>query len=322
MCAMATLPVQLDDAALFVDAVRAGGVRALARQRGIPRSTVSRALTRLEETLGLTLVSRRTARLTLTEAGERSFDRLAAAVDDAREALLEAGASRREVTGLLRISTTPNFADVLLPELVARFLERHPKASVEVVPASQKVDLELDRIDVAIRAGALPDSEQLTARKLGTLTLGFYASGEYLQRRGTPATLAELLQHDLVVTHRTNASWLVNVNGKPQTVRVSARAHAENNEFLRQLCLRGVGIARLPTWQAEEDVREGALVPVLESAWLTADLHVLHALKSPARAKAFVAVCSEVLAKRPLSDWGRRDRSAARTSRGSPRATS
>ncbi|MFT3711268.1 MAG: LysR family transcriptional regulator [Archangium sp.] len=316
-----TLPEQqLDDAALFVDAVRAGGVRALARQRGVPRSTISRGLARLEDAVGLTLVSRRTSRLTLTEAGERCFDRLAAAVDAAREALLEAGSSKREVTGLLRISTTPNFADVVLPELVARFLARHPKASVEVIPASQKIDLELERIDVAIRAGALPDSAQLTAKKLGTLTLGFYASAEYLGRRGTPGTLAELLTHELLVTHRTNASWVVNVNGKNETVRVTARAHAESNEFLRQLCLRGAGIARLPTWQAE------GLQPVLESAWLSAELHVLHALRGPARAKAFAQVCTELLARTTLADvlsgWERRGPSAARTSRGSPRAIS
>lgn len=283
---------QLDDAALFVDAVRAGGVRALARQRGVPRSTVSRALTRLEDALGLTLVGRQGTRLTLTEAGERCFDRLATAVDDARSALVETGAARREVTGLLRITTTPNFAE-LLPALVARFLARHPKASVEVVPASQKLDLELERIDVAIRAGPPPDSDQLTARRLGSFTLGFYASPAYLEARGTPASLAELLTHDLVVTHRANASWVVNVNGKPQTVRVNARAHAESNDFLKQLCLRGVGIARLPTTLVADDVRAGRLHPVLESAWLTAELHVLHALKGPARARAFAAVCVE-----------------------------
>ncbi|MFO0599963.1 MAG: LysR substrate-binding domain-containing protein [Myxococcaceae bacterium] len=295
-------PVQLDDAALFVDAVRAGGVRALARQRAVPRSTVSRALTRLEAALGLKLVLRHTTRLTLTEPGERCFDRLAAAVDEAREALLETGAARREVTGLLRISTTPNFADQLLPELVARFLARHPRASVEVVPASQKVDLEVDRIDVALRAGALADSEHLTARRLGAFTLGFYASPAYVSARGSPSSVAELLGHDLLATHRANAAWLVNVNGKTQTVRVSARAHAESTEFLRQLCLRGVGIARLPTWQAEADVRARKLVPVLEPAWLTADLHLVHALKTPARARAFAAVCSELLAKASLAE--------------------
>lgn len=297
---MATPPQQLDDAAVFVDAVRAGGVRALARQRSVPRSTVSRALSRLEDTLGLTLVSRSGTRLTLTEAGERCFDRLAAAVDEAREALLETGSARREVTGLLRITTTPNFADHLLPELVARFLERHPKASVEVVASSQKIDLEVDRIDVAIRGGAPPDSETLTARKLGAFTLGFYASPEYLEANGTPSSLEQLLTHALVTTHRANASWVVNVNGKSQTVRVTARAHAESNEFLRVLCLRGVGIARLPTWQVADDVRAKTLLPVLESSWLTAELHVIHALKAPARAKAFAAICTE-FAKIPQS---------------------
>ena len=292
----------LDDVTLLVDAVRAGGVRALARQRGVPRSTVSRGIARLEASLGLTLITRNTARLQLTEAGEGCFDRLAAAVDEARDAVTELSSTGREVRGLLRLTTTPIFADLLLPDLVAAFLERHPKARVEVVPSPDKLDLEAQRVDVAVRAGALPDSDRLAARRLGSVTLGFFASPGYLARRGPVRTLEELLAQDLLVTQRQNAVWLVQTDHGRESLRVTGRVHAENNEFLRHLCERGAGIARLPTYQVSEQVSAGALVPVLESAWLTADLNLLYLLKGPARAKAFVAVCADVLKDVKLAD--------------------
>jgi len=279
----------LDDASLFIDAVRAGGVRALARERGVPRSTVSRALSRLEAALGVTLVARTTGRMKLTQAGEESFERLAAAVDEARGVLGELGASGREVRGLLRVTATPVVSEALLPQVLAAFLEAHPLVRVEVLPSSERLDLEASRVDVAIRAGAPPDSDRFTARRWASLQLGFYASSKYL--RGRKIESVDALT-DLLVTQRAAASWLLGGESR----RVTGRVHADDLRLLMALCERGVGIARLPVKLAAPAVREGRLEPVLEPAWLSAELQLVYRLKPPERVKAFVAACLAVTA--------------------------
>lgn len=274
----------LDDASLFIDAVRAGGVRALARQRGVPRSTVSRALNRLETTLGVTLVARASGRLKLTQAGEESFDRLAAAVDEARAMLDELGASGREVRGLLRVTSTPIVGE-LLPKAIAAYLEAHPGARVELLPSSEKLDLEAQRVDVALRAGPPPDSDRFTARRCGKVSLGFFASPRWLKAHGPVASLDAV--EDLLVTQRAGGTWLLGNEAR----RVTARVHADDLSLLQQLCERGLGIARLPLTQAAVAVREGRLAAVLETASLEADVHLVYRVKPPAKVKAFVAAC-------------------------------
>ncbi len=279
----------LDDASLFIDAVRAGGVRALARQRGVPRSTVSRALTRLEAALGVTLVARTTGRMRLTQAGEESFERLAAAVDEARGVLGELGAEGREVRGLLRVTATPVVTETLLPQVLAAFLEQHPLVRVEVLPSSEKLDLEATRVDLAIRAGPPPDSDRFTARRWKTVQLGFFASPKYLRRHKVESVDDAA---DLLVTQRAGASWTI----AGETRRVVGRVHADEPRLLMALCERGAGVARLPVRLAAEAVREGRLEPVLEPAWLSAELQLVYRLKPPERVKAFVAACLAVTA--------------------------
>lgn len=274
----------LDDASMFIDAVRAGGVRALARQRGVPRSTVSRALARLEATLGVTLVARSTGKLRLTEAGEEGFERLAAAVDEARGLLEDLGTSGREVRGLLRVTSTPIVSD-LLARAMAAFLEQHPAARVELLASSEKLDLEATRVDVALRAGPPPDSDRFTARRCGTVTLGFFASPRWLKKHGPVENIDAL--SDLLVTQRSGASWMLGGESK----RVTARVHADDIELVQALCERGAGIARLSTTRAAPAVRDGRLVPVLEAAWLKAELHLVYRLKPQEKVKAFVAAC-------------------------------
>lgn len=278
----------LDDVSLFIDAVRAGGVRALARQRGVPRSTVSRALSRLERQLGVTLVARTTGRMRLTEAGEESFEKLAAALDEARGLLEELGASGREVRGLLRVTSTPIVGD-LLSRAVAAFVDQHPLARVELLPSSEKLDLEAARVDVAARAGPPPDSDRFTARRWGTVTLGLFASPKWLKKNGPVDNIDGL--KDLLLTQRSGGTWVVG----GETRRVNARVHAESLELLQLLCERGAGIARLPATMAASAVREGRLVRVLEQAWLEAPVHLVYRLKAPEKVKAFVATCLGVV---------------------------
>ena len=191
--------------------------------------------------------------------------------------------------GLLRVTATPVVTELLLPRVLAGFLEQHPQVRVEVVPSSDKLDLEASRVDVAIRAGAPPNSDKFTARRWTSVQLGFFASPKYLRRRSVDSVddLTELL-----VTQPAGGSWVL----AGESRRVAGRVHADDARLLLALCERGAGVARLPVKLAADAVRDGRLQPVLEPAWIKAELQLVYRLKPPERVKAFVAACLAVTA--------------------------
>jgi DNA-binding transcriptional LysR family regulator len=284
-----------DDLALLVDVVRAGGVRAVARELGVPRSTVSRRLQRLETSLGVRL-ERRGGGLVLSEAAQSSFERLARVVDEAREVSDELGSQQAEPRGVLRLATTALFAEHALPDVLAAYLAAHPKVRVEVLSSTERLDLAAERVDVAIRAGPLEDLATWTSRKLGRVTtVGLYASPAYARRRGLPATLEALEQHELLVSTSRPAGtqWVTQRREGRKPVRVVGRLHSTSENLLLSLCERGAGLIRAPAYAVEEQVSRGRLVPVLESTWLRTEIHLVYPLGAPPRTRAFVECALE-----------------------------
>lgn len=281
----------LDDLALLVDVVRAGGVRAVARDLGLPRSTVSRRLQRLEQSLGVGL-NRRGGALALSEAAQSSFERLARLVDEARDVSEELGNQQTEPRGVLRLATTSLFAEHLLPDVMARYLAANPRVRVEVLSSTDRLDLTAERIDVAIRSGPIEDLATWTSKKLrAATTVGLYASPAYLKRRGHPANVEALAEHELLVstTRAAGTQWVVQRRDRRAPVRVLGRLHSTSENLLLSLCERGAGIVRAPFYAVEDRVRRGRLAPVLESTWVRAEIHLVYPLAAPPRTRAFVA---------------------------------
>jgi DNA-binding transcriptional LysR family regulator len=288
----------LDDLALLVDVVRAGGVRAVAREQGLPRSTVSRRLQRLEDSLGVGLKRKGTGALELSEAAQSSFERLARLVDEAREVSDELGNHQAEPRGVLRLATTSLFAEHVLPDVMAKYLAANPKVRVEVLSSTDRLDLTAERIDLAIRSGPLEDLATWTSRKLGNATtVGLFASLAYLKRRGHPATVDALAEHDLLVstTRAAGTQWVVQRRDRREPVRVLGRLHSTSENLLLSLCERGAGIARAPAYAMRELLRRGKVVPVLESTWVRAEIHLVYPLSAPPRTRAFIDSAMQVL---------------------------
>jgi DNA-binding transcriptional LysR family regulator len=280
----------LDDLALLVDAMRAGGVRALARAQGVPRSTVSRRLTRLERGLGMQLTRRRTGALSLSDDAQTSFDRLAQLIDEARELAEELGDRSPEPRGVLRLATTPVFADQVLPRVMAKYFAAHPQVRLELLSSMERADLVTERIDVAIRGGPIEDSTSLTARRLAGLSVGLFASPRYKKRRGLPASVGELAEHDLLLstTRAAGTQWLLQRGNRQESIRVLGKVHANNQSFLTGLCEHGVGIMRAPLHVVRQQLKRRLLVPVLESTWIRGDVFLVFPLNPPPRTRAFV----------------------------------
>ena len=181
--------MDLDGIAVFVKVVQAGSFSAAARLLGIPNTTVSAKVARLEKRLGVTLIQRTTRKLHVTPAGRAYFERCLRGLEEIDTAEAEVSLSAAEPRGLLRITAPGDVAHGLLPLFVSRFLERYPRTRVELLVANRVVDLLAEGVHLAVRAAALRDST-LVARKLITYTGGFGRAPPTSKRRARRARQA------------------------------------------------------------------------------------------------------------------------------------
>jgi DNA-binding transcriptional LysR family regulator len=239
--------MDLNHVVVFARVVEQESFTAAAKQLGLPKSSVSRTVTRLEDELGVRLLQRTTRKLHLTEAGVAYYERARAALVALSEAASAATNLGAEPRGIVRMSAPSDMGSLHFGDLVARFVRKYPLVHVEISFTSRYVDLVAEGFDLALRAGKLADSS-LVARKIGTDSLGLFASPGYLRRRGRPKTLAELANHDCVLFHAKHGKSEWQLTGPRGIERVSVRGpvNADEMGFVQQAVAAGVGIALLP----------------------------------------------------------------------------
>ncbi|MGE4280037.1 MAG: LysR substrate-binding domain-containing protein [Magnetospirillum sp.] len=248
----------------FVTTVEAGGFSPAARRLGVSKSLLSRQVAHLEAELGVRLLQRTTRRLSPTEAGELYFQRAQRILLDLEEAASEVGQLQNAPRGKLRVSAPMSFGVLHLTPALPKFLEACPELELELSLSDRFVDLIEEGIDVAVRIGRLNDSS-LIARHVAPIRRVICASPAYLARCGTPTKPADLTVH-ACLSHLGMGlnEWRFAIDGKAENIRVQSRLSAGNGEALRILALAGLGLVSLPTFFVGDDVRSGALVPVLD----------------------------------------------------------
>lgn len=262
----------------FVAVAEAGSFRRAAVQLGVSPAAVSKAVRALEDELGVTLFVRGARTAALTREGELLVERCRVAVSAVRDARAAVDASRREPAGELVVSAPFIGAGLVAPAL-ARLRVRHPRLSFRLVVTDRLSRLAEEEIDVAVRIGPLADSA-LVARRLRSTALWTVAAPSYLARSGVPKRVADLDAHDCLV--------LVAPHGKPRAWPFRSGEHAvrstllvDHGPTLVDAALAGLGVAQLFDFMAEDLVREGKLVRVLEAE--TAAGPPVHALCAPGR---------------------------------------
>jgi len=274
-----------DELQVFVSVIDSGSITAAAEKLGQTVSGVSRALTRLEKKLDTALVRRTTRRLQLTEEGEGFLQRARAILDAMEEAEESVTLKRRRPSGRLRVdAASPFMLHCIAPHMTA-FSELYPEIRLELTSNERIVDLLEQKVDIAIRIGALQDST-LHARALGRSKLRVVASPAYLAAHGEPKTVDALRGHRLIgftaPEHlnrwplrergghkRTNGERSSSAAGrKPEPLKIEPSITASSGETLRQLALAGWGIACLADFMTAADIRDGRLVPILGGALL------------------------------------------------------
>ena len=264
--------MDLNRAATFLRVVETGGFTAAAGVLGVPTSSVSRSVAKLEHELGVVLLERTTRRVSLTEVGRAYFERVRdalAGLDEATAAALDAA---REPHGAIRIAVPPDFAPVLAGPLAA-FLRSYPRIRVELTTGARPADQVGDHADLGIAFGKLPDSS-LVSRRLGETVHQLYAAPSYLAARGRPRTLGDLARHDAVAM-RAHDRWELTGPRGTEAVTVTGAVAADHLGFVIESARAGLGIALLPAFLVASSVAAGTLVEVLPRYAATVQLQIV-----------------------------------------------
>ena len=259
-----TAALAIDDFALFARVAELRSLAAVAREREVPASQVSRALARIERLCGARLVHRSTHGLSLTEEGDAVAAHAAQVLGAAAALDAELDQRRGEPSGTVRVACSPAMAHFLLPGLQA-LLDLHPRLCLDLAVDDRTVDMAREGIDIAIRTGA-PTSDTVVARQIGAFTRRLYAAPSYLKRFGTPKSTAELARHRLIANSAspTLNRWPVVNDGVAGELQIEGHTRTDNSAVVLALVLEGAGIARAVDLLAAPLVQSGRLVTILQ----------------------------------------------------------
>ncbi|MCH4877401.1 LysR family transcriptional regulator [Pseudomonas sp. TMW22090] len=257
--------VSLDRFDTFKAVVEAGSLTAAANLLGQTRAVVSFNLKRLEAELGVTLLTRSTRKLALTDAGERFYQRCVRTLDEARMAVEDARSEHTQLRGTLRLTTTVEFALAQVVPALKVFRAQHPQLNVHLSTSSTHADLISERFDLAIRLGRMHDSN-LRAVQLSTFEIFAVASPALIDAFDPASTLAALAQWPALGHGRVGELAVKDPEGVEhlyQPAPGKTTIVADNSITLRALAMSGQGVAILPQWLVEEDLQAGRLVRLL-----------------------------------------------------------
>lgn len=290
---------RFQELALFIRVAETGSFSRAGSEVGMAQPTVSRIVGALEARLGVKLLMRTTRKVALTAAGAALLERARIVLGELEEA---EGAARGadSFTGVLRIATPVTFgAREIMPRL-APFLGAHPALRIELLMAEQRVDLLDQGVDLAIRLGPLDDSSFIS-RRLTSAPRYIIASPTYLQRRGAPATPADLRAHDVILARSPGSDvWnLRDAEGGDASIKLVARLVATSTEGVLAAAVAGLGIAAASLFACRAELERGELTRVLDHHILSPiDVHAVFPAgrRPPAKARAFVDHLAAALA--------------------------
>lgn len=248
-----------DDLEILLTVIDMGGFSAAANALDIQVAKVSRAVSKIETQLGVTVLNRTTRRIELTEEGRHfitSVRQGIAQLNQAEEDIMSQGELPQ---GKLRVDAASPFAFHQLVPICQEFNQIYPNIQLEITSNEEFVDLLEKRTDVAIRIGLLADST-LYARSLGTSKLYIVASPEYLAKQGQPESSADLANHKTI---GFSGPRVLNQWPLKGFTKLTPSMKSSNGETVRQLALAGNGIACLSGFMVSQDITKGRLVPIL-----------------------------------------------------------
>jgi molybdate transport repressor ModE-like protein len=254
--------VDTDDLRLLVRIARLGSISAAARDLGLTPAGASARLARIEKGLGARLLHRTTRQATLTEDGLAFLPHAEHVLDAAEAARAALGREQVMPRGTLRVAAPASFGRMHIVPGLPDFCSRYPGLIIDMRISDSIVDLVEGAFEVAVRYADLGDSS-FVARRLAPDRRLLVASPEYLERRGRPKTPDDLVAHACLVVGTLDLWTFTGADGKTITRRVTPALRINDGGAVRDVACAGLGIALMATWCAADEIRSGALVPVL-----------------------------------------------------------
>lgn len=285
---------------MYVAVVDGGSFAAAADKLEMSRAMASKQIQKLEEHLGTRLLNRTTRRLSLTETGRAFYERSLQIIGDVEEAEQIAGQMTRRPQGVLRVTLPLSYGQHRLAAIIGDYTQAYPQVQLDISLSDRKIDLVEDGLDLAIRIGALPQSD-LIARKIGGVHSVVCAAPAYIARHGAPRTPAELAGHACLgyTLSGGGTDWRMEGPDGPLTVAISGPIRADNGDIIRLAALSGAGILFQPQFIVDDDLAAGRLVRLLPQ-WQSAELGVYAVYPSrkhlSAKVRTFVDFVAAALA--------------------------
>ncbi|GLX83569.1 LysR family transcriptional regulator [Thalassotalea eurytherma] len=261
----------LNDMMVFLAVIETGSFTLAADRLGIPKANVSRKVSRLEKQLNITLLERSTRSQHLTEAGKRYLVHCKRVHEELDLATASVSEILHSYKGKLKVGASVATGQWILKPALASFLHQYPEIELQLSLLNRRVDFIEEGYDVVIRIGQLNDS-MLIAKKLGTVRRKLYASPAYLAQQGTPGSVSALIEHKLLVMNPMSNDSKLSLSsdkGENYTVNCSPRLLVDDFALLKQSIVDGAGIAVLPEYMSEEEVKAGGLVNILPDWGMT-----------------------------------------------------
>ncbi len=297
----------LEAMAIFAKVATLGSFAAAAQDLGLSNPTVSKAISRLEQRLGVAVFARTSRRLSLTDGGRALLDRAARILSEGEAAEDDAAEQATSPRGRVRISAPLSFGIGHMAATLPGFLERYPDVTLDLALSDRQVDLIADGFDLALRIGRLEDSS-LIARRLCTVRLLLVAAPAYLAAHGRPTHPAELLRHRVLGYSggATPGLWrFTHPQFGEETVQPPVRLWTDNADLLTPALLAGQGLAVQPEFLVWQELRDGRLETVMAD-WAPPVLG-LHLVMppSPLRPLRVQAVIDHLAAALAVAPWAR-----------------
>lgn len=256
--------MDLNDVGIFVEVVEASSFSGAARRLGVPANTVSRRMKMLEEGLGVRLLHRSTRKLILTDAGQSLYDRCNVQVSDLKDLARQFVGGSQEPSGRVRVAAPADFFDVFQMGWVSDFLQANSKVHLDFILSDNHADLIAEGIDVAFRAGPLPESSVI-ARKISTGRMVLAASPQYVGARGIPLDVYSLADHVCIRSSSAanHKAWRLQGRDGLANVGTTGRFSANTAQAQLKAAVAGLGICLLPASLLRKNLEDGSLVPIL-----------------------------------------------------------
>ena len=257
----------LNELTAFAAVARLRSFRKAALERGVSASALSHALRALEERLGVRLLNRTTRSVTPTEAGQRLLARLAPAMREIDDALLDLSTLQDVPAGKLRLNVPRPAARLLLAPMLSCFVARYPRVQVELVTDDGMIDIVRDGFDAGIRFGEQVAADMIAVPVGAPQPFLVVASPAYLAAHGAPATPHALLEHACIGRRFPSGrqyAWEFGQEGEAVSIAVSGPLVFDDDELMLRAARDGAGLAYVYEADARADIAAGRLVNVLE----------------------------------------------------------